>query len=367
MNNESTLTARQLMIFIFLISVGTTILVVPSILAAEAKQDAWMAGAAAVGSGLLFIWMYVKLVQMFPDMTLFDMNERLLGKWLGKAVNLLYSFIMFILSAQVLFYIGTFMTTQIMPTTPIQSIHILMITFVVIGVKLGVVILGRTAEIFFPWIILLFVLLVIFVAPQSTMKNLLPMGEASFISIARSALFMVVFSYFPIVFTICLISKETKFPAKFSKSFFYGGITSGIVMITITLVSVLVMGADQSSRHVYATYSLAKKISVGNFLQRIEVTVAFLWFISIYFKLTLYFHVTLKSIASLFQLQNYKALATPAGLIVTVLSLMVYPNVAYIHEWDEFTWVPLAVTFGCLHPALLLAIGCLRRKKVKNG
>ncbi|MBP1965420.1 GerAB/ArcD/ProY family transporter [Paenibacillus aceris] len=367
MNNESTLTARQLMILIFLFSVGTTILVVPSILAAEAKQDAWIAGMAAVGSGLLFIWMYVKLANMFPAMTLFDMNELLLGKWLGKAVNFFYIYMMFVLSAQVLFYIGTFMTTQIMPTTPIQSIHILMMTFVVIGAKLGVVILGRTAEIFFPWIILLFFLLVIFVAPQSSMKNLLPMGEASILSIARPALFMVVYSYFPIAFTVCLISREAKFPARFNKSFFYGGIMSGIMMIVITFLGILVMGADPSSRYVYATYALAKKISVGNFLQRIEVTVAFLWFISIYFKLSLYFHVTLKAIASLFQFQNYRSLATPTGFIVTVLSLMVYPNVAYIHEWDKFAWVSLGICFGCLHPALLICIGYIRRKKVKNG
>lgn len=150
MNNESTLTARQLMIFIFLISMGTTILIVPSILAAQSKQDAWIAGIAAVGAGLLFIWLYVKLAQMFPAMTLFDMNEQVLGKWIGKAVTLFYIYMMFVLSAQVLFYIGTFMTTQIMPTTPIQSIYILMITFTVIGAKLGVIILGRTAEIFFP-------------------------------------------------------------------------------------------------------------------------------------------------------------------------------------------------------------------------
>lgn len=58
------------MIFIFLVSLGTTILVVPSILAAESKQDAWITGIVAVSVGLLLIWMYVKLAQMFPAMTL---------------------------------------------------------------------------------------------------------------------------------------------------------------------------------------------------------------------------------------------------------------------------------------------------------
>jgi spore germination protein KB len=365
MNNENLLTARQLMILIILFSVGTTILVVPSMLAAETKQDAWIAGVMGVGIGLLFLCMYVKLAKMYPDYTLFDMNEIVFGKWLGKAVTLFSVFIAVVISAQVLYYIGTFMTTQIMPTTPIQAINILMITFVILGAKLGVVVLGRTAEIFFPWILLLFFLLVIFVTPQAQFKNLLPIGEASIMSITRASIFMIVFSYFPIIFTLCLISSDAKFPKRLSKSFLYGGTTSGILMIIIVFLSILVMGPDQSSRQVYATYALAKKISVGNFLQRIEVTVAFLWFISIYFKLTLYFHVAIKGLASFFQIQNYKSLSTPIGFIVTVLSLVVYPNVAYTHQWDVLTWVPLAFCFGFVYPLLLISLSYLRRKRDK--
>ncbi|MFD0696964.1 endospore germination permease [Paenibacillus sp. GCM10027628] len=362
MNNEKTITARQLMILIFLFSLGTSILVVPTLLAAETKQDAWISGLAGVGIGLLFLWFYVKLAKKFPGCTLFDIHNLVLGKWLGTVVTLFFVLVGAVISAQVLFYIGAFMTTQIMPTTPIQAIHILMITFVIIGAKTGVIVLGRTAEIFFPWILLLFFLLVIFVSPQSHLINLLPIGEAGILSNARASLMIVVYSYFPIVFTLCLISKDTQFPMRFSKSFIYGGMLSGGIMIIIVLLGILVLGSDQSSRQVYSTYALAKKISVGNFLQRIEVTVAFVWFISIYFKLTLYFHVMLRGIAALFRSQNYKALSTPAGIIVAVLSLVVYPNVAYIREWDEQTWIPLALYFGGVHPVLLLGLGYLRGK-----
>ncbi|MCY9669649.1 endospore germination permease [Paenibacillus alginolyticus] len=367
MNNGNILSARQLMILIILFSVGTTILVVPSMLAAETKQDAWISGVVGVSIGLLFLMMYVRLVHMYPDYTLFDMNERLLGKWLGKAVTLLLIFTAVVISAQVLYYIGTFMTTQIMPTTPMHAINILMITFVIMGSKLGIIILGRTAEIFFPWILLLFFLLVIFVTPQAHFKNLLPIGEASILSITRASIFMIVYSYFPIIFTLCLISSDAKFPNRLAKSFLYGGISSGIMMISIAFLSIMVMGPDQSSRQIYATYALAKKISVGNFLQRIEVTVAFLWFISIYFKLTLYFHVAIKGLASLFQIQNYKSLSTPVGLIVTVLSLVVYPNSAYTHQWDILTWVPLTVCFGFIYPVLLIGLSYLRGKRDKKG
>jgi spore germination protein KB len=362
MNNENRLTARQLMILVLLFSVGTTILVVPTVLAADAKQDAWIPGLVGVGVGLIFLWLYGTLAKKYPGYTLFDINDLVLGKWLGRMVTFFLVFAATVLSAQVLHYIGAFMTRQIMPTTPIQAINVLMITFVIIGAKSGVIVLGRTAEIFFPWILLLLFLFVIFLIPQAHVKNIMPIGEAGFTAIARASMVIVSFSYFPIILTLCLIATDAQFPSKITKAFIYGGIASGVIMFVIALLSILVLGADQSARHLYSTYALAKKISVGNFLQRIEVTVAFLWFISIYFKLTLYFHVIIKGLSSLFQLRNYKSLSTPTGIIVTVLSLVVYPNTAYDHHWDELTWLPLALCFGLIHPVLLLGISYLRGK-----
>ncbi|NEW06636.1 endospore germination permease [Paenibacillus sp. SYP-B3998] len=362
MNNANTLTSRQLMIMIILFSVGTTILVVPTLLVVEAKQDAWISGLAGISVGMILLWLYVKVGKRFEGANLFQINEIVLGKWLGMGINLLFASLSTVLGAQVLFYIGIFMTTQIMPTTPIQAIHILMITIVVIGVKLGITNLARTAEIFFPWIVLFFFLLLIFIMPQVHVQNMLPVGEASMKSIIRATSFIVSYSYIPLFLVYSLISPDTRFPINFAKSFYFGGLTSGMILLAIAVLSVLVLGVDQSARQSYSTYALAKKINVGNFLQRIEVTVAILWYISIFFKLTLYFHTGLSGIAYMFRIQNYKVLAIPLGLIVIVFSLMVYPNKAYIQLWDQMTWIPLVIVFGIIHPIVILGISRLRGK-----
>lgn len=80
----------QLLILTILFTIGTAILVIPSVMAATAKQDAWIAALVGVGAGLLLIWLYNTITILYPQMTLVEIMETLLGKWLGKSVALLF-------------------------------------------------------------------------------------------------------------------------------------------------------------------------------------------------------------------------------------------------------------------------------------
>lgn len=59
-------------------------------------------------------------------MTLVEIIEALLGKWLGKTISLLLIVTLFLSGpASALYDVGNFLTTQIMPETPAQSVNIL--------------------------------------------------------------------------------------------------------------------------------------------------------------------------------------------------------------------------------------------------
>jgi spore germination protein KB len=62
-------------------------------------------------------------------------NEKVFGKWIGSSTTL--------------FYVGNFMTTQVIPEMPIEAIHILFAGIVVMGLRLGLETIVRAAEIFF--------------------------------------------------------------------------------------------------------------------------------------------------------------------------------------------------------------------------
>lgn len=142
---------RQFTVLVILFIFGPAVLLIPSHLATEAKQDAWIASVLGVGIGMLLVWLYTTLGNRFPDMTLVEYSEQILGKWLGKTVSLLFFTFFFILAALILRNIGDFLTAQVMPETPIQFIHIMFLSIVIMGTRLGLEPLARAGEILIPW------------------------------------------------------------------------------------------------------------------------------------------------------------------------------------------------------------------------
>ncbi|MBB3112641.1 spore germination protein KB [Paenibacillus phyllosphaerae] len=366
--NDGTLTARQLMILVIFFIIGTTILVVPSTLAAEAKQGAWLLQLGGTVAGTLVLWFYMLIFKRNTEQNLFEMNERLFGRLPGKAVSLLVAVLTIVFASQVLFYIGSFIRTQIMPDTPMEAIHVLFMFAVVAGVKFGLVTMARTAEIYFPWVLLLFIFFLFFIIPDIRVNQLMPLSEVEGMSFVRGTLAVVTYSYFPLFITFAAMHRSIPWQKSMQRAYLIGGFVSGSMLVVLVLVSTMVLGPMNTAVQVYPTYVVARKINVGDFLQRVEVIVAFLWFIVIYFKLTLYFHAIVTGVAQTFGIaKQAKSLGVPLGLLVFVLSLYIYPNYVYLKKWDTLTWTSESLILGVVYPSVLLAATIVRAKWGKKS
>jgi len=363
MPEHGKISVRQFMVLVTLYTIGSAILVIPSAIAAYAKQDAWIAAIVGVGAGLLLVWLYLAVGNLFPHMTLMELNEKLLGKWLGKTVSLLFTTTLFVSAPPfILFYLGNFMTTQILPQTPIQAINIFFAIIVVMGMRLGLETLARSAEILFPWFVLLFIGLVLFISPQIKLENLSPVLGTGVKPLLPATLSFLSIAYLPLV-VFLMIFPYVNQQQEARKAFFIGSLAGGLVMIIMIALAILVLGADITERQMYPSYALAKKINVGNFLQRIEAIMAVMWFISLYFKLTFYFYSAVVGFSQIFNLKDYRPLVLPFGMLLVVLSLIIVPNVVYGQTWDAKTWMPYSLTIGFLYPVLLLGVSACRKKR----
>lgn len=246
MDKES-ITPRQLMIIVILYSIGTAILVIPASIAADVKQDAWIPLLMSIGLGVILTLLYTSVAKKYPVVSLFEVNDLVFGKWLGRLITLGISFLTLIFGAQDVFYVGHFMSTQIMPSTPIQFINILFMLVVMMGAKLGLVVFLRTAEIFFPWLILLFTLFMTMNIPNMDTNNLLPIGEATAIPITRSVIRIVCFTYIPLFITIGPIIYQVSNVKRAAKGYLVGVVISGLALLLLVVSSVLVLGADTTA------------------------------------------------------------------------------------------------------------------------
>jgi spore germination protein KB len=361
---QEKISARQFTILVTLFSIGSAILIIPSTITFYAKQDAWLSTIIGIALGLGVVWLYYKVGNTFPSLNLVQLNEKLLGKWLGKTVVFLILGVFFIAGpVSNVFYIGNFMTSQIVPDTPVQSINILFMIIVVMGVRLGLETIARTAEILFALFLFLFIFQVLFILPQIEVENFYPILEFGIKPNLTGALMFLGNVTFPIVLLLMISPSQIVQKNKVRKALLIGNLMGGLVLLTIITLSIFVLGQDLTIRNTFPSYVLAKKINIGDFLQRIEVFMAFMWIISLYFRLSLYFYVMVTAISYIFNLKDYRPLVLPFGLILIPLAIIEYPNSVYDQYVTITFWVPFSL-FACVaYPLLLLGLASIRKAR----
>lgn len=354
------ITSRQFSLLVTLYMIGSSILLLPSAFSAKAGQDAWLAAILGIASGALLVMLYNALGSSFPNMTLAEYNEVILGKWLGKLVSLLFFSYLFLTSALVLRNVGDFLVMHMLDSTPIEVIELFFLMVVFVGGYYGLETISRSAEFLFPLVFMLFSVLILLISPQIEVKNIQPVLENGIKPIINGALpflgtpaaeliaFLIIFPYVT----------ETK-GAK--KGFLVGYFIGSLVLLIITLVTTLVIGAPLASKEIYPSFHLALKIDVADFFQRIEALLAILWIITIFFKLMICFFAAVLCLAQTWNLKEYRFLNIPLGVILIVLSLIAYPNSTYFVAVIGSIWTPYSLIYGCILPVVLLGVSKLRK------
>ncbi|MBK5446133.1 endospore germination permease [Peribacillus sp. TH16] len=354
--------SRQLTILVILYTVGDSILVIPSIVASEAKQNGWVSGIFSVAiAPLLVVFLYDALRKCYPDLTLVEYSQKILGKWLGIAISLLFISYFFITTATYLREIGDFMTSQIMPETPIQVIMFLFMSIVLMSARLGLEPLARSAEILFPFVVILLSSLMILLLPEIKFQNLQPVWEGGVKPVIRGSIPFIVFPFIEPVAVLMILPFVSQ-KDRIRKSLFVGQLLAGSVLIIITMLAILVLGVDLTAKEIYPSYKLAQKINIANFLTRLEAILAIIWFITIFIRFSLFFYVTVLGLAQTLKLQDYRPLVFPFGMILIVFTLIMAPNTVYYSNFISDIWPFYAMTFGFLLPLLLLTIAKVHKK-----
>ncbi|GMK41868.1 germination protein [Paenibacillus sp. CCS19] len=361
MLDNGKINGRQLMVLVFLYSIGTTVLIIPSGLANIAKQDAWIGGLVGILIGMLIVGIYYALWRMYPDKTFVGICEAVLGRWAGAFLGLIYSLYSFLGTATVLFYVTNFFQIHFLPRTPVVFTSALFAIIVVMGSRMGLESIARTSELMLPWFLILFFVLVTTLTPQIEVKNMLPIFEAGTKSVIWAGIIFAGTAYMPMVFLFALLPRvQDRQMNQARMGMFLAALAGGLCVEFVTLLCIWILGPDITMRSIFPSYALVKKISIGNFIQRIEAILAGLWFITTYLKTTFYFYSWVTSLSEVLRLNNYRTLTLPCAMIMVVFSQVVYPNVIYMQHWDEMVFPPYIMTIGIVIPIVLLIIGLMR-------
>ncbi|MFJ8090273.1 endospore germination permease [Lysinibacillus sp. NPDC095746] len=361
------ISSRQFMIITLLSSIGTAILISPASVTSEAKQDAWIAAIISVVLSLLLIKLFVTVGKRTPTLTFVEANEKILGRFFGKITSIGFIILSFLSAGELLYFIGIFMKTEIMPETPTMAFAFLFSIIIIYAAFLGIEVFARSTEILFAMFILIFILFVVCISPSVHMENLQPIMEAPTKSLFFSIIRLMGIFSFPLVILLMIFPSSVNVHESAQKAFYIGTILGGIVLIAIITLAILVLGPANTASRTFPSYSLAQRISIGNFLQRIEVIMATMWIISIYIKTFMFFYAGVIGIAQICKINNHRPLIFPFGMIILGLSQIVHPNIIHSEIYNREIWPIFSFFFAILLPLVLLLVAKIRKINGNQG
>lgn len=328
-----------------------------------AKQDAWIALLIGILINVLIVGMYLLLARLCSNRNLFEIVQFLFGKFIGAFIIIGFIIYAYITGAiNVLYEVGYFSSTQIFVKTPVIMLNAMFALIVIMAVRLGLRTFARASEILVPIVIVLLLISAVAVIPDIDVDKIRPVFQTNLQRLFLATFYFNSFSCFPLILLLSIYPKDVE-GKKAAKGFLVGSILGGVVLLVLTVVDIVVLGADNTSHYTFPGYVLAQRINIGGFLTRIEVIISVLWFISFFFKMVIYFYATLQGLTQLTSIQSSKIFTIPLGIIAVLLSVNLHPNTMSFNEWSKSTWPAIGVFFGLLLPFIMILIAFIRKKQ----
>lgn len=327
----------------------------------EAKNDIWIAEIVGLIMFLPMLLVYSRILWLFPEKDLFDIIDLTLGKVLGKIVEIIYIWYAFHLGALILRNFGEFINAVAMPETPMLVPLLCLGVVCIIGVSLGVEILGRTTTYFIPLILFIVVFVELLAIPKLHLNYIKPVLENGLVPVLMGG--FQTFS-FPFAETVLFIGAFSSLKTKKSplRIYFWGTIISAIIILIVTFRNIAVLG-NMLGSYKFPSYSAVSRISIGDFLQRIEVTVSFVFIYCAFIKSSICLLVACKGIGKVFNLKDYRSIVIQTGLLMSYFSYIVYENSMEMRYWALKIYPYYTFPMQVVLPTIIWILAEIKAKK----
>ena len=224
--------------------------------------------AAIMGIPLLFIFKCI--FDYKPELTLGQKVNYIFGKHMGCIINLLLISMAVIFSMTMYFNLSDFIVSQFLPETPTKIIGIVFgIAIIYLNFK-GIETISRVGLILFVMTFILFLITEFGLYQTFDVSNIKPFLEFGISNPIKGAVHMLCVNYFPIFLLLTIPKKQITDGEKLVKGLSITYAISAILVFIIIFFMMGNLGIDLAKFYQYPEYIVLKRISLFNFLDRIE-------------------------------------------------------------------------------------------------
>lgn len=317
------------------------------------KQDVWVSYllGIALSGGMLWLLCYVQ--RRHPHLSMFEVFDRLLGRWAAKLLLAVYLVYILEIQAAAMQALTTFYNTVVLPNTSPDHILLLIVLSTTYAAYLGLGTIVRTVQVTMPFFIVAIVIISLFILKNVDSNPFLPMFRHRLPEMAYGGLLSFYFPFGKSVVFCFLLSHVTR------KERLYAGsmtavVLSGVYLCAATYLTFGSLGMQLSTDASFPFFSAIQLVKFGEYLERIEIMIIGIWTMFTLFEVIVLQYVFTKIVGHLFGLNKTQAFIFPVGLFFFVIAQKSFPNINDLTLYN-LTIAPFSTLIPMTAIPLLLA------------
>ena len=361
MSIDGNVTPRQVAWLIVTVRTAVIMTAIASI-GAGAGRDAWISEILAIGIMIGMAWIMITLCNRFPEKSILQIGEAVLGKYLGKLLGVGIVWFFIFVAATLTREVGEFMTTVFYVETPIIVFVFLLTLVSAYGVRIGLEAIFRINDIFFIAIVFMWLSLWAMIVKDVEFTNLLPIyvetgaGLIFSGSLAASAGFMVILA-------IGMIFPLIRQKKRVFKLAVVGILLQGMIITGSTILAISIWGPGMIEAQNFHGGTLMMVVSIGGFLERIDSFLMLFWLAATFVKITIFYYCFVYGVGQLVNLEAVNLIIVPSGALLMALAMASYVSFPQLLNFYTRGWELHNHTFILVIPLGLLVLSLIRKLK----
>lgn len=356
--------SRQQMMWMYANSLlGASLLFLPQLLVAEAKQDAWITALIGAAGGVCIALLYAALALRFPGSSPVQYFQAVLGRPLGLlAILTLFGYLFWVVLAMQREVMDFFVINY--PETPSLFVGICFMLIEIYLLLNGLEVIARTHDLLFPFIVLGILALLAIALPYFSLQELSPVLSGGIGPVLTPLPSYLSFPYgntvvFLMVFPMLRKAKDLPIVAA------GGSMLGSMIIVLVTFFALFTMGAYSAARVVYPPHFGARILTAAGFLAGLDGLVDSIWIVSNVLRIVIFRYVLILIVAQLLGVSSYRYLVIPFSALTLVCSLNIYANIGEHIAFVKYPESWLAPIAYIVTPLLVLVVAIARR--IKGG
>lgn len=360
---DEKITSRQAVSTVILFLFGSSLVVGIN---TSAYQDSWLSLLISLVMIMPVLFIYSRIIKLYPDKDIFDVIIELFGKIAGKIIIILMSFYALHLGALVTRNFSEFFQAVTLEDTPQLAIMIVFCLGVFYLVRSGTNALGRWSVFVLPLVTFMIAFTVVAALPIMDFNYIKPIGGQGFNKIFFESYNSFFFPLGEVVLFLAIMNSKREKGDSPYKIFFCGILIGGFILMLTMLRNLLILGSYNISNSYYPSYLATRIINIGDFFTRIEGTISANFMLAGLTKTSVALFAAAKGTAKLFNIKDYKTIVIPMGLLMIALCDILYTNANEMFLFIE-VYNLYAIPFQLIIPITIWITAEIKTRKKMSG